>query len=310
MNCKKDKMERLYKVAHMYYVKDYTQGEIADILKVSRPLVSRMLREARNLGIVEIRIHQPQCDENSLLKQLCQKYGLQDGVLIPKSGNGYSVDQNLAHELLQYIEKIQPQCIGIGWGETIGMMAELLEQMPQLHTSVHTVCPLIGNSTVSMRTYHTDENVRMIAEGMSAQPKFLYAPAFPKDFTERDLLFQTNHYRTICEQWNQLDVAIIGIHEPSTALNIDCPLCYEGQSVGHMIGYSFDADGNIICPEQDYLIHIPLEKLKKCSKVIGICASNVSVDTLVGALKTGLLTHIFTSESLVSAVLSNSWNHT
>lgn len=57
MKYRKEKLERLARVAHLYYEENKTQGEIADMLRVSRPLVSRMLNEARSIGIVEIRVH-------------------------------------------------------------------------------------------------------------------------------------------------------------------------------------------------------------------------------------------------------------
>ena len=56
MNIRQDRLQRLTYVARCYYEQARTQNEIASELGVSRPLVSRMLREARRLGIVEIRI--------------------------------------------------------------------------------------------------------------------------------------------------------------------------------------------------------------------------------------------------------------
>lgn len=309
MNCRKDKMERLYKVAHMYYEEDKTQGEIAEILQVSRPLVSRMLREARKLGIVDIRVHQPVCDAEILISRMCQHYGIEGGVLLPAAENNSLLDHNMAKKLLEYIEEQQPESLGIGWGTIVGAMAALLERIPPLHTGVRTVCPLLGNSSVSSRRYHTDENVRIIAEGLGAQPKFLHTPAFPADASDFNLLYETNHYRTISEQWDHLDMAIIGIHETTTAMDVDHPLLREGKAVGHMIAYSFDADGHMIGLEKDCMVHIPLEKLAKCRQVIGLCAADVSARTLVGALRTGLLTHVFASEALANAVLSEPWDY-
>jgi len=46
-----DKGRRLEKVARLYYEEGLTQDEIARDLKVSRPLISRLIREARDLGI-------------------------------------------------------------------------------------------------------------------------------------------------------------------------------------------------------------------------------------------------------------------
>jgi len=60
MNIRQDRLQRLTYVARCYYEQVRTQNEIASELGVSRPLVSRMLREARRLGIVEIRINDPE----------------------------------------------------------------------------------------------------------------------------------------------------------------------------------------------------------------------------------------------------------
>ena len=60
MNIRQDKLQRLTYVARCYYEQERTQNEIACELGVSRPLISRMLREARQLGIVEIRINEPE----------------------------------------------------------------------------------------------------------------------------------------------------------------------------------------------------------------------------------------------------------
>ena len=54
------KTERLVDVARMYYEQDRTQSEIADQYGISRPMVSKLLKEARDKGIVTIRISAPQ----------------------------------------------------------------------------------------------------------------------------------------------------------------------------------------------------------------------------------------------------------
>lgn len=51
--------ELLAQVAVLYYERNLPQREIADLLHVSRSTVSRMLDEARELGIVEVRISRP-----------------------------------------------------------------------------------------------------------------------------------------------------------------------------------------------------------------------------------------------------------
>ena len=45
-----DKIEKLVKIASMYYEENKNQNEIARSLGISRPLVSRYLTEAREFG--------------------------------------------------------------------------------------------------------------------------------------------------------------------------------------------------------------------------------------------------------------------
>ena len=59
MNTRQEKMIRLADVARKYYIEDKKQSDIAKELGVSRPLISRMLTEAKALGLVEITIHDP-----------------------------------------------------------------------------------------------------------------------------------------------------------------------------------------------------------------------------------------------------------
>ena len=51
-----EKQQRLAYVARRYYLDNQKQSDIAGELGVSRPMVSRMLAEAREAGIVEIAI--------------------------------------------------------------------------------------------------------------------------------------------------------------------------------------------------------------------------------------------------------------
>ena len=57
-------------VARLYYHQGLTTGEIAAELGLSRPKVSRLLSFARESGLVEIRIHDPAVQPQTLAGQL------------------------------------------------------------------------------------------------------------------------------------------------------------------------------------------------------------------------------------------------
>ena len=54
-----DKWNILATVANLYYNSDLTQNQIAERFYTSRSKISRMLKEAREMGIVEINIKEP-----------------------------------------------------------------------------------------------------------------------------------------------------------------------------------------------------------------------------------------------------------
>ena len=63
-----EKRNMLASVANLYYNVEMTQNQIAERLFTSRSKISRMLKEARQLGIVEIKIFVP-WDRNVELEQ-------------------------------------------------------------------------------------------------------------------------------------------------------------------------------------------------------------------------------------------------
>ena len=78
-----DERELIIKVCKLYYLENKTQNEIAKIVGVSRPKVSRLLAAGREMGIVKIEI-----DAGSILsneetsKSLKEKYNLKNVVIV------------------------------------------------------------------------------------------------------------------------------------------------------------------------------------------------------------------------------------
>ena len=68
---------------------------------------------------------------------------------------------------------------------------------------------------------------------------------------------------------------------------------------GRMLIYYFNEAGTIIQSEQDFAIQIPIETLRRCPNLIGVCSANTSAKALGGALKSGFFTHIVARSRLV-----------
>lgn len=308
MNTRQEKMMRLADVARKYYIEDKKQSDIAKELGVSRPLISRMLSEAKELGLVEITIHDPWQRSAVFLEKLQKQWDIKDAVLQEDLEDDRSTNIMLSEGTVTLLDKIKARKIGIGWGHFIGQLVAWLEQYPQKQSSVEEIYPLLGNAGVPIRNYHSNENVRILAENLAATPHFLYLPALPESMEEKKLLCSTELYKQIEKSWFEIDTALVNIGNfPSTpdfASGVRYGNALQKHGVcGRLLAYYFNEKGEIMDASGDFAIQAPLEVLKNCKNVIGLCSANTSVKALKGALETGMFTHIVARTELVREVL-------
>lgn len=303
-----EKAKRLEAIARLYYERGRTQDEIARELKVSRPLISRLLHEAREAGIVEIRIHSPQEKDTLLLAQAKNLFGLRDATLLSPAGDDSRTNQGLAQAALDYIRAQGGGRVGLGWGHVIGALVRILEAKAPERGVITDICPMVGNSGVSIRYYHSNENVRIVAHHTLASPHYLHTPAFAETRQEMDLLRQTENYKTVSRQWGMLDIALVNIGNHPSSPDFASVARYgkllaERQAVGRLIAYYYTVDGEIIHSDKDYAIQIPLSSLARSRHVVGLCSANCSPKSLAGALRTGLLTHLIATGDMLDKAM-------
>ena len=77
-----DRVSLLADIAEMYYLENKNQAEIAKAVGVTRSMISRMLTEAREAGIVEIRVHRPLQSDHDLVMDLIKTFGLLDAYVV------------------------------------------------------------------------------------------------------------------------------------------------------------------------------------------------------------------------------------
>lgn len=304
------KIQKLVEVAQMYYEQNLTQSEISAKLGVSRPLISRMLNEAKELGIVTIQVHPTLEGSGTLLNQIRNLYNLRGGIIVPDATSENSTNQLIASSILDFILNFSPAManIGIGWGYIIGTFTKAIETAEIQHKLNATAFPLIGNSSVSNRDYHSNEIVRVFAEKTGATPIYLHAPAFLESEQEKRLFEESDSFKKVENAWNEMDTAIVNLgNYPSvpdyaTATRFGDSLNIK-KTAGRMLCYYYDAYGAFIHSDTDFTIQIPFNKLSYCRNVIAVGSAALQPKALVGALRTGLITHVIVAESVARKAL-------
>lgn len=307
MNLSVEKQRRLAHVARRYYLEGWKQSDIARELGVSRPMISRLLTEARELGVVEIRIHDPEAGTDGLLERLRRSASLRGGLLVEDGADGDATNRLLSQGAVALLRQLDARRLGVGWGHLIGQLVSWLEENPQPDSTVTDICPLVGNASIPARNYQSNENVRLMAQQLGAAPHFLYLPALPESVEERQLLCSTEIYRQICRQWERLDTALVNIGDYPSSPDFASLVRYGSllqrqHACGRMLIYYFNEAGTVIQSDQDFAIQIPLDTLKRCPNIIGVCSANTSARALRGALHSGLLTHIVARAGLIRSL--------
>ena len=304
-------LQRIVEIAKLYYKEGKTQEQIAKKLDISRPLVSTLLARARELDIVQIEIKSPfSVNENNekLLHQLQEKYHLEGGIIIPNIKDDYIKNKMLVEQAGELLFTLlgESRHIGIGWGvaldEAIGSMPEF-----NLPAAERFICPLMGNLNSSSRAYHTNELVRRISLKCDATPLYLNAPVFPLNLQEQMLYSNTENYRAIKSEWENLDLIVLALSSYPTVPDLASAYRlsgtnYAGKIVGEMLSYYYCDNGQFVMGENDYSIRVQLDQLKKVKTVVAICQFNIQPIAVEGALKSGLINHIILDEGVAEKI--------
>ena len=303
------KIERMVKIARMYYEKDMTQSQIAKELNISRPLVSILLTEAKERGIVTISINDINSSEDKIKDMLKKRFFVNDIVLVPDETIAEATNMSVSEAALTYCfaDRNSDKNVGIGLGSMIGRMADFAEKMPKDKKNKGTIFPLAGGVSSIIRGYHTNEMARIFALKSGKTADFLYAPALLDDQENLDYVKHSEMYNNIQHKWNEMDQAIVSISNCPSELDEAVRSYYENSlmenhAVGHLLAYYYDIIGNVIMPEKEGIIQASLEQLKKV-EVIAVCSNLVRPAAIIGALRLGVINTLILPVSTAQKVL-------
>ena len=296
----------LVRVSRLYYETGETQERIAGILGITRPHVSKLLKEARARGVVEIRILDDE-PADPLAAELRDRFGLRAVHLAPTiEADGAAARRRLgrlAADVLRGAVR-DGQVIGIGAGSSVSAVAEALE--PLLHPIDATVVPLCGGFWVSAAG---PEPFRRIAEALGGTPRALLAPGVLESAATRDALWRDPGIEAIRALWARLDVALVGIGGPSwseaTVGAASLTELQAGGAIGEVLITPFDAEGRFVAPGfTARTIGFDAARLRQVPTAIAVAAGASKVAPLLATLRARLFNVLVTDVATAHAVLA------
>jgi DNA-binding transcriptional regulator LsrR (DeoR family) len=296
----------LVRVSRLYYEAGETQERIAAIVGVTRPQVSKLLKEARARGVVEIRILDDGERAAPLADRLRERFGLRAVHLAPTIEGDAAASRHRLGRLAADVFRAavrDGQIIGVGAGSSVSATAEALG--PATPPIDATVVPLCGGFWVSAAG---PEPFRRIAESLGATPRALLAPGVLESAATRDALWHDQGIRAIRDLWARLDVALLGVGGPSWSEATVGPTTLReleaGKAIGELLIAPFDAAGRFVSPGfRARTIAFEAEHLPQVPTAIAVAAGPAKVGplraTLVARLFNVLATDVATAEGIL-----------
>lgn len=296
----------LVRVSRLYYELGETQEAIAALVGVTRPQVSRLLKEARAQGVVEIRIVAEAEAASPAAIELAQRFGLRAVHLAPSLEGPPDLARRrvgrLAGQVLRGVLR-DGQVVGIGDGAAVSAVAdELAGDAAQVDA---TVVPLCGGF---WRPGAGAEPFRRIGEAIGATVLALHSPGLLDDATVRDALCAHPGVRSVIERWERLDVALLGIGGPawSEAAVGDEAMreIRAGGAVGEVLIAPFDASGRFVAPSlRARTVAFDARTLARVPVVIAVAEGPGKVAPILAALRGRLMNTLVTDVGTAEAVL-------
>jgi DNA-binding transcriptional regulator LsrR (DeoR family) len=304
----------LAKAARLYFLEDRSQSEIAAVLGTTRSNVSRMLRQARELGIVEIRIMSPAQRDIDLEQAVRRRFGLAEARVLavgPDTDVMAGVGRLAAGWLLETLG--DDQVVALSWGSTLHAVVLAVDGARQRNVEV---VQLVGGLSALESQVTGQELVRELAERMGAHHRYLHAPAVFGSAEAVRMMLREPAIADALAAAKAADIALVGIGArgfgSSAALIENLALTDQERAqfetsaaVGDVCGRYFDLAGNETATVvAERVLAVNLDDLRRIPTVVGVAAGPVKAPGILGALRGQVVDVLVCDEAACRAVLA------
>jgi len=307
------------KVSSLYYHQNLTQQEIAKRFQISRPKVSRLLKQGRLQGIVKINIQIP---SDSFVEQetfLEKKFGLKEVVITDITPDHPNLNMDISKQQLgmsaaHYLQRSisDNDIIGVSWGTTLQAMIDQLQPIPV--KNAHVV-QLLGGIGPPEAKAHASDISRRLSQILNSRLTLLPAPGIVETADAKSILLSDKRVKNALSMFSKINKAYVGIGALATNSvlqqdNQELPARIRSNilksSVIGDIGLNFfNCNGKEVHTGfQDLFIGMSLKQFKKVETVVGIAGGTDKFEAIVGTLRGGYVNVLITDSTTANGLIN------
>lgn len=303
---------QIYSVLVMHFQEGITQSEIARITKLSHAKVNRLIKQGREMGMVEINIRSPYQSLFDLESRFKEATGLETVRITPSaSANPQTILNQVgaaaASLLLETLHDGDTVCITGGKG--VSAVVEMLA--PDRPFAVEVV-PATG---LVQGKHYTDVNhvATQMAEKLGGKAFLIHAPLFADSVAEKRALMKMKSVSDVLKRARKARVAVLGIGSilSGDSSYYDLHPTSRGDraiekagAAGELLAHLIDRDGKLCKYElNDRLVAMSPDELDVIPVTIGVAAGPNKVAPICAALRGRHVKAMVLDEATANGVL-------
>ena len=308
------------RVACMYHERGLGQARIAEQLGLSQARVSRLLKQAQELGIVRTTVHVPEGVHAEIEEQLEGRYGL-DEMIVVEVADAASLDddrmsQALAATAASYLELAVPtwETVGVSsWSATL--LAAVNAMRPTGPGETRSIVQVLGGLGFASSQAFATRLTERLAQLTKAEAIFMLAPGVVSTLATKAALLTDPSCQQALQRFDDLSAVLMGIGAipPSRMLresgNVfteqDLADLRDAGAVGDVCMRFYDADGrHVPTPFDERVLGIGTEQLRRTRRRVGVAGGERKFEAIRAALRghwlTTLVTDLHTAQQLLA----------
>ncbi len=307
--------ELLTEIAIDYYKKGITQEDISKKFGISRVRIGRLLKVAREQGIVDITIKYHPIYSSDIEQKLKERFSISRALIAIDQPDDETQRQEVANLVSSYLSnKLEDDMIvAVGQGRNIAAIAS--SNSNESKKQCKFICSIGG---IHPRGNHlnADHICRQLSKKFGGFSESMYAPAYVKDKKLRLAIMQVDTVKCTLARAKKADIALVGVGDMSdNSFMIELGWFSSEEViearinqgvVGDIAGYYFfDCNGKPVTTEMnDRIIGLNIKDYKHIPEVIAIASEKTKALAILGALRSGVIDTLAISMSNALSILS------
>jgi DNA-binding transcriptional regulator LsrR (DeoR family) len=299
--------ELLARISSEYYLENRSKVEIGSSYSISRFQVARLLMEALEKGIVEIKVNFPSRVSAADIRRIEKFLGIGQIVVADTNGDVIQARGILAKAAAVEISRQAPAdgTMGISWSRTLDVASRLVRELPKCDVvQLAGALPTDGDSN----PLELIQRLGHVSGGLTWP---LWAPLVVEDPTTAAGLRRQPEIAGALAKADSLDLAVvaIGAWKPGTSTvweRADAEVreaAVEAGAVAECSGRLLDAAGVPVESGLDeQIIAVTIKQLQRTPKVIAVAQGEARAEAVLAVAKAGFVTTLIVDAPLAQAL--------